>query len=122
MWLAFGDLLNFIFNCLEQRYDIAVGKRKCLQRCCFIFVRGNVVGHYHSVELHISKGAHYVQEIHISVVGIDFLEVVPAAFDISQMYIKYLLPLTDPFNYGKNIVFRVFQTFCDGADAEVETV
>src|SRR5690606_17930564 len=83
---------------------------------------GNMVRHQHAVIAYIPQGFDYLIKVHVTVVGIDFLKIVPASFDIAQMDIENLVPFSYPFDDGQDFCFGILQPFSSGTQTKIEAM
>lgn len=110
------------FKGLEQSFDVTVSKGEGLPAVWIIWMAGQVVWHDQVVIADLLECSHHLEHIQVSFVGIDFLEAVPLAPDITEVDIEELPPFTEVTKNDGDLFPGVLEHFGYGADAEVQSM
>src|ERR1035441_5797494 len=114
--------LNFRVHRMDQGLKVAVAESIRLDLAWVIGMSRHMVRADRAGKLHVPQDAHDLEEVHLSLVGIHFREVVKAAADIAHVNLVYLSALAQVFDDREDFAGRTLYPFRNRAQAQLEPV
>src|SRR5262245_54528317 len=102
-----GTLSGSSFRGLDEGADIPVGERAA--RLAVAWRGRHVVVHQHPVVADLPVSPDRLPHVHVSLVGVDFAEVVTAATDVAEVDVDDLAAGAEPADDVKNLLARFLQ-------------
>ena len=101
--------LYFCVLGVDEGFDVAKGECQGLELVGVIGVSRYVIGHYHAAVADFIEGFDHLVHVDVTFIGIDFLETVAAALDVSQVHVKYFATRSEIADHVEDFSRRVFE-------------